>query len=69
MLGRNIVNYPNFQTYKEPILKPRFYVSALPHLHAGAQSLQVSKVQALPAGIQTLHHTVWLHAAGTHRHP
>lgn len=38
------------------------------YLHARAQSLQVSKVQALPAGVQTLHHTVGLHAARTHRH-
>lgn len=38
------------------------------YLHARAKSLQVSKVQALPAGVQTLHHTVRLHAARTHRH-
>lgn len=38
------------------------------YLHARAQSLQVSKVQTLPAGIQTLHHAVRLHAARTHRH-
>lgn len=42
------------------------YGSVRPYLHARAQSLQVSKVQALPAGIQTLHHTVRLHTARTH---
>ena len=46
-----------------------FFIFLRCYLHARAQGLQVSEVQTLPAGVQTLHHAVRLHAAGTHRHP